>query len=711
MKSTSHTGIAIGLLVLLHQSPPDCAAAAPNFTDAQAQAGKIVYADHCADCHGEELEGVDISPALVGEKFDQTWRNNSADMLSFNIRRMPPETVGEPGSLGDAAYTNILAYVLKLNGFPAGDAPLPNDIEGLKTVQIPGLPGVDYNPDAPVDASEEQLAMLKNLSDVSDEMLKNPSPNDWLQWGRTYDGQGYSPLASINRENVGDLTPAWRAPLRGGPSMTVPLVHDGIMFLQTYPDTVLAIDATSGMVLWRHQHKAKFGSSHKLGIALYGGKVFVPTSDMRVKALDAKTGELVWDHSIDTHLKVQGGFAGFQLRSAPIVAGGKVIQGVTSTFAPKGGFIVGMYADSGEESWRFNTIARPGQPGGNTWNNVPLEKRSGGSVWHQGTYDPDLNLIYFGVAPTYDTGPLLHLTDKEGHTNDALFTNCTVAVNADTGELVWHYQHMANDQWDLDWVFERQIAEVMIGGEKRKAVMNIGKMAILDALDAATGEYLFSVDTGTQNVITAIDPKTGEKTIDPDKLPDPSRDCLVCPNAAGARSWPPTSFSPETNMVYVPITETCMTLGKEGFKLLTSGVGISGAKHPDAADGKLSRVQAIDIANQKLAWNADVVAPLSTGTLATAGGVVFVGDVEPSLKAFDAANGALLWQTKLEDAPSSSVITYAVNDTQYIAVVVGISNIHINAQKGLYAGRETNMLQGSAPKSGGGAALWVFTVE
>ena len=241
-----------------------------KFRRAQAQAGRTAYADSCADCHGDRMEGVDISPALVGEKFDQTWRGHSADMLSFHLRRMPPETVGEPGRLRDEAYTNILAYVLKSNGFASGDAPLPTDIEGLKKVQIPRIPGVDYDPDAPVDASAEQLAMLNDRSDVTDQMLKNPSPNDWLQWARTYDGQGFRPLALINRDNVGDLTPVWHAPLRGGPSMTVPSVHDGVMFLQTYPDTAFAIDATNGMVLWRNQHPAKFVTSHKLGLALHG---------------------------------------------------------------------------------------------------------------------------------------------------------------------------------------------------------------------------------------------------------------------------------------------------------------------------------------------------------------------------------------------------------------------------------------------------------
>lgn len=394
---------------------------------------------------------------------------------------------------------------------------------------------------------------------------------------------------------------------------------------------------------------------------------------------------------------------------------GKVIQGVAASFASRGGFIVALDAETGKEVWRFNTIARPGEPGGDTWNDVPMDKRSGGSVWHQGSYDSELNLIYYGIAPTYDTGPLLHAIDKEGVTNEALYTNCTIALNPDTGELVWYYQHMPNDQWDLDWVFERQVVKLPIDGKERKVVINAGKMAILEAVDAATGEYLFSVDAGTQNVITAIDKKTGKKTFDPDKMPDVSRPTVVCPTAGGGRSWPPSSFSPETNLIYIPITEWCMLLGPEGGRLLTSGVGISPAEHPDASDGKMGRLQAIDVAYQELAWHYDSVAPLTTGMLATSGGLLFSGDLEPSLKAFDDRTGELLWQTRLDDLPSSSILSYSVNDKQYVAVLVGISNLHLGALSGPWAEFKADLEASGKGEPlldnpDGGAALWVFSL-
>ena len=692
------------------------------FSAAQAAAGQREYRRHCASCHGIRLQGLDIAPSLTGERFDRTWRGKSVDVLAFHVRRMPPQPVAVEASLSEQSHTELVAYILQSNGLAAGDVALPSDGAALRRLTIPGLPGDDADLDAPSSgeaAAAARSRLLESWPAVTNAMLLDPPPEDWLVWGRTYDGLNWSPLKQIHRGNVADLKPAWRLPLRGGTSMPTPLVHDGVMFLHTFPDTVLALDASSGAILWRHRYEPTLPSSQKMGLALSGDKVLVPTSDLHVLALDAKTGQLVWDHEItpDTPPAMR---ARYQLRSAPLVVGNKVIQGVTASFVPKGAFILALDVESGKELWRFNTIARPGEPLGNSWSDLPLEKRSGGSVWHQVTFDPALNLIFFGVAPTYDTGPLLPSPTGADATNDALYTNCTVALDADTGTPVWHYQHMANDQWDLDWVFERQVVELPIGGTLRKVVMNVGKMAILEALDAATGEYLFSLDMGTQNVITAIDPKTGRKTFDPEKMPDPKRPNVICPSAFGARSWPPTSYNPQTKLLYVPLTEWCMGMGPTGFRLLTSGVGLTSVAHPDSADGRLGRLQAIDVGQRGLSWKHDQVTPPTTSMLATGGGVVFSGDIDPSLKAFDDTSGRLLWQATLDDLPSSSLVTYSVDGTQYLVVVVGFTNNHVRDLSRTYEEfrRSREPSEGSsaeAPKVSaepprGGAAVWAFSL-
>ena len=553
-------------------------------------------------------------------------------------------------------------------------------------------------------------ALFAKLHAVTPAMLEKPAPGDWLQWGRTYDAQNFSPLATINRNNVTNLAPAWRTPLQSGPSMPMPLVHGGVMFLQTTPDVVLALNASNGELLWRNVYIPSVPSSQKMGLSLSGGRVFVPTSDLHVIALDAKSGIKVWDHTIELSPPATNR-RDFQLRSAPLIVGDKVIQGVTASGAPGGGFIVGLDIATGRELWRFHTIPRPGEPGGDSWNGLPIERRTGASAWDQGSYDKLLNLVYFGVGQTYDTAPLLKRSPDPSVTNDALYTDSTVALDPNTGRLVWHYQHLANDQWDLDWVFERQLTTMKVAGKTRRVVMTIGKMGILDALDAKTGAYLFSIDAGTQNVIASIDPETGAKTIDPTKIPDPARPTLICPGVSGARAWPATSLNPASGRVFVPITEWCLTFGAQGSKLLTApGASFTNANHPDAdKDGMMGRLQAMDLSGHKLNWNHDLPAPISSSVLATAGGVVFAGDLDPALKAFDDRNGKLLWTAPLDNFPSSSVITYAVGKVQYVAVVTGLRNNHVNDLSRRYQAFRRN--RGETPPTPTGApAIQVFAL-
>lgn len=681
----------------------------PGFTETQAAEGSSAYQQYCSTCHGVTLEGEGIVPSLIGNRFDQTWRGKSASVLAFHIRRMPPGADAQQTGLDDEAYTNIFAYLLSANDLQAGDEELPQDPAVLEGLTIPAQEGADFDPVIPVVKSAAQTALLRNLPDVTDEMLQNPSPNDWLHWGRTYNGQSYSPLQQINKTNVTELEPAWRTPLLHGASMPMPIVHRGVMFMHTFPDTVIAMDATNGQVLWRYKREGLSQSNKKMGLSLHADRLYVATSDLHVIALNATTGKLVWDHELDL-----GGPSSEQnpvfARSAPLIAGDVVIQGIMAFRVAKGSYIIAINRKTGKEAWRFNTVAWPGQPGGNTWNGLPVEQRNGGSVWQQGTYDPELNLVYFGIAPTYDTAPLLVPADAAGVTNEAMYTNCTVALNPDTGELVWYFQHTQNDQWDMDWAFERTIVELPTeGGGTRKAVMNVGKNVMLDALDAATGEFLFSVDSGLQNVITAVDPRTGAKTIDPAKMPNTETSVDICPVPFGARSWPQTSYSPDTNYVYVPITESCFQMSKtgQGGWLLTTGVDFGAAPQPDLDDGMMGRVQAIDVANQKLAWNTDQVTPPSTGILSTAGGLIFSGSVDKTLNALDDATGELLWQAPLDDIPSSSLITYKVGDTQYVAVVVGMTNNHVRDITRHY--REWSSTTG-APGDQGGASIWTFAL-
>jgi len=507
---------------------------------------------------------------------------------------------------------------------------------------------------------------LEKLTPVTDAALIKPVPGDWLTWRRTYDDLGFSPLTQINKSNVGDLRVAWAWSLPNGPNEATPLVHDGVLFVHSFGDRVQALDAVTGDLLWQYTRELPkdIQPSVKRHISIYGDKLFVPTSDVHIVALDIKTGKIVWDHQVADFKD------GFRMTGGPLVAKGKVMIG-TGGRAAGGNFIVALDAQTGQEAWRFNVIARPGEPGGETWNGLPLEKRNGASVWTAGSYDPALNLVYFGPGQTYDTAPLLHRVNQRGINNDSLYTDSTLALNPDTGKLVWYFQHQPNDQWDLDWAFERHL--IQLPGVNKTVVVTGGKTAIYDALEADTGKYLFSMDMGLQNVVTAIDPKTGAKTINPNTIPGDGEAKMVCPHAGGAKIWLPSSYNPATKLLYIPLNESCMDLipvEPGGRASLSTGVRWTLRPRPDS-DGKYGRMEAVNLETRKVVWTERQRAPQTTGVLATAGGVVFAGGLDRTLKAYDDATGKELWKIRLNDVPNSSPITYTANGKQYLAVVVG----------------------------------------
>ena len=552
-----------------------------------------------------------------------------------------------------------------------------------------------------INADPDTNPLLRNYSSVSDELLQNPPDADWLTWRRTYNNLGFSNLDQINRDTVAELELAWHQEVTAGNNMPTPLVHDGIMFLYSAGDVVLALDATNGEMLWRYSHDGNAVTSHKFGIALHEDKVLVPTSDLHMVALNARTGEVIWDHAVDV-----GDNEGYALRSAPTVAGDQVIQGMAASFVPGGGFIFAINLDTGKETWRFNTLARPGAPGGNTWNNIPLEERQGGSVWNTGAYDAELDLVFYGVSPTYNTGPLLYSLGVDGVNNDALYTNTTLALRPATGELVWYYQHVANDQFDLDWIFERSIVELEINGELKKVVVTAGKPALFDALDAATGEYLFSVDTGLQNLFVAINPETGEKIPNPNVTLDAEEIRTVCPFYQGGRNWHASSINNDSGLLFVPMFEVCMdTLLDDSGTLLTTGMRADTRPVPDT-DGNYGRLQAIDLNTREPAWQYRQEVVPASASLATAGGLVFLGYLDNSFKAFDQQSGEIVWEAQLGAIPAAFPITYSVDGTQYVAVVAGQLNIHTGVWLGLQ-----NKFSGFVPENQEVAALWVFALE
>ena len=664
--------VSIAVAVFMPPRPVPLRAQAlslPMYTRDQAAQGKQAYDGACAACHGANLDDGEFAPPLKGADFRLRWGGRAVASLFDEVTRtMPP---GSPGSLGDDAYARVLAYLIQENGVIAGNRPLPSDPALLQTVMLPsaaGGPGGGLTIGVAIPPPPARSNPLDRLTPVTDAMLSSPPDGDWLTWRRAFDAQGFSPLGQVTRATVGSLRLAWSWALPNGANEVTPLVHDGVMFVHAYGDKVQALDAATGDLLWQYSRRLPRGHTPtvKRGIALYGGRLYVPTSDTHIVALDARTGAVVWDRAVADYK------AGYGMTGGPLVAKGKVMIGTTGR-APGGNFIVALDADSGMEAWRFSTIARPGEAGGHTWNGLPLEKRNGASVWVPASYDRALNLAFFGPAQTYDTGPLRTPADEGDVTSDGLYTDSTLAIDVDTGRLVWFFQHQPNDQWDLDWAFERHVIPLRVGGVEKTLVVTGGKQAIFDAMEAATGAYAFSMDLGVQNVVTAIDPKTGAKTIDPKLVPGDGETKFVCPHAGGAKSWLPSSYNPGTKVLYVPLVESCMDLSpveKGGRGSLSTGVRWSLRPRPDS-DGKYGRLQAINLETRQSVWIERQRAPQTTGTLATAGGVVFAGALDRVFAAYDDASGKELWRARLGDVPSNAPISYLANGKQYVAMVVG----------------------------------------
>jgi alcohol dehydrogenase (cytochrome c) len=538
---------------------------------------------------------------------------------------------------------------------------------------------------------------LDKYTPVTDAMLASPPMSEWLGWRRTQDGAGFSPLSQITKANVDDLRPAWVWSLPNGSNEATPLFHDGVLFVHAFGDKLQALDAATGDLLWQYSRRLPMESptSVKRHIALYADKVLIATSDVHVVALEIHSGKVVWDKAI-ADVK-----AGYGMTGGPTIAKGKVIVGTTGR-APGGNFIVALDANTGQEAWRFSTIARPGEPGGDSWNGVPPDKRNGGSVWVAGSYDPATNLVYFGVAQTYDTGPYRDLVPQGGVTNELLYTDSTVAINPDTGKLVWHFQHQPNDQWDLDWAFGRVLFMMPVGGIMKAVVATSGKQAIYDVVEADTGKYVASMDLGLQNVVMNVDPRTGAKAINPRLIPGGKDAITVCPHAGGAKSWLPESYNPDTKAMFVPLVESCMDLtpvAPGGRGSLSTGVRWT-LRPRSESDGKYGRLEAINLETRKVLWTNRQRAPLSSGVLATAGGVVFAGALDRVFAAYDDANGKELWRIRLNDVPNSAPISYSIGGRQYVAVVVG--------NGGAQAATFPALVPEIRNPPDRGAAIWVF---
>ncbi|HEU4619737.1 MAG TPA: PQQ-binding-like beta-propeller repeat protein [Gammaproteobacteria bacterium] len=521
---------------------------------------------------------------------------------------------------------------------------------------------------------------LEGLTPVTDAMLQHPPAADWPSFRRTLDDWGYSPLDEIDAGNVSRLHEAWSLPLEGSSIEATPLVHDGVMFLPLPGDRIVALDAATGAVLWRYAPEGPARGGTKRNIAIYGNNLFSTSSGGALFAVDARTGKQAWQVQLTGRANTSSG---------PIIANGKVISGraCAPDSGPEGCVMIANDARTGKELWRTWTIAKPGDPNDATWGGVPWEKRQQVGTWMPPSYDPALNLVYFGTSVTGPTTKYL----LAGNDKTYLYHTSTLALDADTGKIVWYYQHIV-DQWDLDHTFERILVNTQVApdphqvpwinpklepGETRDVVTGIpGKTGIVYALDRKTGEFLWARPTIEQNVVASIDPATGKANMNPDTVftgPDQSKE--VCPADTGGKDWMPGAYSPQSGLMYMPLENVCSTVTSAGPK---TGIGLLGmrinfTRHiaPGATD--VGQVWAISASTGETAWVYSQRAG-TMGLVATGGGLVFDGDVAGVFRALDARTGKVLWQTQLSGMISGIPIAYAAGGKQFVAVATGPSS-------------------------------------
>lgn len=710
-------GFKGALLAQGQEQKPAFGDARGAFSVAQSDRGKMLYTSNCTSCHGPDANGGQFGPALKGMEFTAKWGDQPATALFDYIRtNMPP---GQAGTLGNAAYNALTAYVLAVNGvapgtteLAVGPAAAPSttpDTRPPETIRRSGFAGPDRNQDAIYDReTARKKARLDTMRPVTQSMLELPPEGDWLMWRRAYDGLGFSPLKQINTKNAAGLGLAWSWTLRPSVNEITPLVHDGVLFVHSGAG-VQALDATSGELLWQYVRDLPDNlnggrSGRSKGMAIYEGAIYLPMVDGHLIALDAKTGKLLWDHMVLTPEEIA---RGVQLNGVPIVAKGKVMMGITLSITVKGGcYIFALDAKTGEEKWRFNTVAQPGEVGGDSWNGVPANQRFGGSQWTGGSYDPELGLVYFGVGNTYNTATLLRPNEQPGPKNAGLFTESTVALDPESGRLAWYYQHMTRDVWDMDWVFERSLVDMPVNGKMRKLVVTGGKMALFDVLDRTNGQYIQSRDLGLQNIVTGIDPRTGVKSYNPALNPVSGEKKLICPGSSGFRNWMSTAYNPQTHILYVPIFENCgnfVWTKRDDAATAEGGIDQSfQTRLMPETDGNLGRMQAVDLQSGKTVWMKRQRTPISSSMLVTAGGLLFNGSGDRYFRAYDQQDGRLLWETRLASTASSSPITYSVKGEQFVAVVTGGGNPQDSGWSAL------------APEidnPSGSTILWIFKLQ
>jgi alcohol dehydrogenase (cytochrome c) len=547
--------------------------------------------------------------------------------------------------------------------------------------------------------------VLQSYKPVTGERLKKPDDGDWLMVRRTYDGWGYSPLDEITPGNVRRLQPVWvfATGVTSGHE-AAPIVNNGVMFVATPGNQVIAIEAKTGGLIWRYRRRLPEDvillHPTSRGVALSGDKVFFAAGEAVLVALDARTGREVWT------TKVAENKNGYYMSLAPLVVDGKVLVGASGGELGVRGFVAAYDVDSGKEAWRAYTVPAPGEPGSETWPKGDQWKTGGGSVWVTGNYDPETNLSFWGTG---NGGPWM----GDQRPGDNLYTSSTIAIDVATGRIKGHYQYDPNDSWDWDEVSPPIIVDYKRNGKAIRGLIDVARDGYLWFLERTDGpiHFIEGKPFVKQNVYRSLDPTSGRPDVDPARKPGTGKLADHCPSLWGGKNWPPIAFSPKTRMIYIPANENLC-----GTSIGEKAAYIPGSRYTGAtttfyiAPGAdhIGEVQGWNVDTGKRVWTHTYATSENWGpTLATGGGLVFSGGTNDRLfHAFDASSGKLLWEFPTNSGITGQPTSFKVDGKQYVAVQSGWGVDAAAMQTRLNAASPGNF-----PDVPEGGAIWVFAVK
>ncbi|MBI4476618.1 MAG: PQQ-dependent dehydrogenase, methanol/ethanol family [Acidobacteria bacterium] len=542
---------------------------------------------------------------------------------------------------------------------------------------------------------------LQNYKPVTAERLRKPDDGDWLMVRRTYDGWGYSPLAQITRASVTQLQPLWvmATGVTNGHE-AAPIVNNGVMFVATPGNQLMAIEARSGEVFWRFTRPLADDviRMHPTtrGVALYGDRVFFASGEAVLVALDARTGKEVWTTKVDENK------SGYYLSVAPLVVDGKVLIGTSGGEFGIRGFVAAYDANTGKELWKSYTIPAPGEPGSDTWPQGDQWKTGGGPAWVTGNYDPETNLVFWGTG---NAGPWM----GDQRPGDNLYTSSTIALDVATGRLKGYFQYHPNDSWDWDEVSPPILVDYRRNDRTIKGLINVARNGYLWFLERTDGPIRFNegVPYVKQNVFSSLDPRTGRPNVDPARKPGTGRKADFCPSWWGGKNWPSVAYSPQTRMIYIPANENlCATMEGRAIQY-TPGrnfIGATTTLYLAPGADHIGEVQAWNVDTGKRVWTHTFAKSTNWGPiLATGGGLVFSGGTsDRKFRAFDALTGAVLWEFPTSSGIIGQPVSFMVEGRQYIAVQSGWG---IDART--MQSRLARLSADFSPVPEGGA-IWVF---